>query len=231
MGVPEGEAHEVKTHTLAQLRRQLAETVALLPSIHLYQIHSATLTSGVLDNAEVLDALAALRDGTLVPGLPRVVPGLSVSHPQPPAIEAATNLSRGGAPLFGEVQATFNLLDQSAGPALAAAHQAGMLVIVKEALANGRLTSRAPPSEGLRLLRLEAQALGAPEDALALAWVMSHDWVDVCLSGATTVAQMESNAQAVRLLPLQPELVRRLGEALRQDCDDYWADRRALQWN
>jgi len=122
VGVPEGEAHEVKTHTLAQLRRQLAETVALLPSIRLYQIHSATLTSGVLDNAEVLDALAALRDGTLVPGLPRVVPGLSVSHPQPPAIEAATNLSRGGAPLFGEVQATFNLLDQSAGPALAAAH-------------------------------------------------------------------------------------------------------------
>jgi hypothetical protein len=86
----------------------------------------------VLSNIEVLDALAALRDGTLLPGLSPVVPGLSVSHPQTPAIEAATTLYRGGAPLFGEVQATFNLLDQSAGPALAAAHRAGMMVVVKE---------------------------------------------------------------------------------------------------
>jgi len=31
--VSEGEAHEVKTHTLAQLRRQLSESLALLPSI------------------------------------------------------------------------------------------------------------------------------------------------------------------------------------------------------
>ena len=44
-------------------------------------------------------------------------------------------------------------------------------------------------SAGLRLLATEAEALGTTVDALALAWVMSHDWVDVCLSGAATVEQ------------------------------------------
>lgn len=43
-----------------------------------------------------------------------------------------------GAPLFDCVQATWNLLEQSAGGALAEARQAGMDVIVKEAMANGR---------------------------------------------------------------------------------------------
>jgi aryl-alcohol dehydrogenase-like predicted oxidoreductase len=47
-----------------------------------------------------------------------------------------------GVRLFDAVQATWNLLEPSAGPALAEAHAAGLGVIVKEALANGRLTDR-----------------------------------------------------------------------------------------
>jgi hypothetical protein len=44
--------------------------------------------------------------------------------------------------LFGAVQATSNLLELSVGPALAEAHARGLRLIVKEALANGRLTAR-----------------------------------------------------------------------------------------
>ena len=40
---------------------------------------------------------------------------------------------------FDCVQATWNVLEPSAGPALAAAHDAGLGVIIKEAVANGRL--------------------------------------------------------------------------------------------
>jgi len=229
--VSEGEAHELKELSLAQLNRQLSESLALLPGLRLYQIHSATMASGVLSDGEVLGALARLRDGTLRPGVSPIVPGLSVSHPQVGAIEAAAALCHGGKPLFGQVQATFNLLDQSAAAALAAAHDAGMVVVVKEALANGRLTCRAPPTPGLAVLRREAEALGVPEDALALAWVMSHPFVDVCLSGATTVAQLSNNAEALKLLPLAPHLMHTLAEALRQGSDEYWADRRALAWN
>lgn len=224
VSVDEGEAHEVKEHTRAQLERQLAQTRDLLPSLDLYQIHSATQESAVLDSQEVLDTLAELREaGCAV--------GLSVSHPQTPTIIQATAITHGGRPLFASVQATFNLLDQSAADALLAASQAGMVVIVKEALANGRLTSRAPPSAGLDLLKREAEALGTSVDALALAWVLSHPWVDVCLSGATTVQQLRSNVEAIRLAPLEPELRDRLAAGLSQDCEAYWAERKTLSWN
>lgn len=229
VSVGEGEAHEEKKHTLAQFERQRRESTALLPALALYQIHSATEASGVLDAEDVHAALAAMRDEGGA-GVGCAV-GFSTSHPQVPTIERAIELQQAGAPLFGSVQATFNLLDQSAAAALEAAHAAGTFVIVKEALANGRLTLRAPPSPKLELLKAEAEALSTSVDALALAWVMSHPWVGMCLSGAGTVEQLRSNAEALRLTPLPAELQQRLGDALRQDAEEYWAERRALQWN
>ena len=60
-------------------------------------------------------------------------------------------------------------------------------------------------SAGLRLLAAEAEALGTTVDALALAWVMSHEWVDVCLSGAATVEQAACHeAPLLLLLLLRP---------------------------
>ena len=47
--------HEVKDHSLQMLRRQIAESRELLGDhLDLYQIHSATLESGVLDDESVL---------------------------------------------------------------------------------------------------------------------------------------------------------------------------------
>ena len=168
--VGEGESHEVKKLTVAQLTRQLEESREQLPGVALYQIHSASLE--VLQDEAVLAALGRLRDSG-------VTVGLSVSHPQPPTVEAAL-----------AVQATFNLLDPSCGAALQRAHEAGMLVIVKEAVANGRLVQGAP-----QLLREEAAARGVGVDALSLAWVLSHPWVDLCLSGASTPEQAQQHSQ------------------------------------
>mmetsp|Transcript_46639 Transcript_46639/g.77137 ORF Transcript_46639/g.77137 Transcript_46639/m.77137 type:complete len:342 (+) Transcript_46639:20-1045(+) len=223
--VKSGEAHEVKYHTVQQLTKQHRESTELLPGLALYQIHSATQESKVLEDAEILNRLAALRDET------QTVIGLSVSDPQVPSIERATSVTVQDSALFGSVQATFNLLDQSAAGALQAAHEAGMFIIIKEALANGRLTPRASMSARLSLLQAEAAALGTSVDALALAWVMSHDWVDICLSGASTIEQLRSNSDALRLVPLPEAVHRRLSEGLRQEQHEYWAERRALEWN
>jgi aryl-alcohol dehydrogenase-like predicted oxidoreductase len=72
-------------------------------------------------------------------------------------------------------------------------------------------------------------SLGTTADALALAVVLAQPWADVVLSGATTVAQLESNLGA---LPLRGtlEMVDQL-DALLEDPDTYWQTRAALPWN
>lgn len=57
-----GAPHEVKEHSLSNLKAQTAQTLALLgPSLSLYQIHSATLESGVLRAADVLQELESIK--------------------------------------------------------------------------------------------------------------------------------------------------------------------------
>src|SRR5690606_15864889 len=93
-----------KDHSQATLRGRLPESRALLgPRLNIYQVHSATLDSGILDDDAVLDALARLRGEGLVVGL-------TVSGPaQAATIRRALAVERDGAPLFDVVQATWNV--------------------------------------------------------------------------------------------------------------------------
>jgi len=153
----DAEQHETKSLSAATLRRQVAESRALLgPYLDLYQIHSATLESGVLDNDAVLGELRRLRESGLAIGLTVTGPA------QAATVERALETSA-----FDAVQATWNLLERSAGAALGAAHAAGLRVIVKETLANGRLTNRG----GISLLAEATRERGTTPDALALAAV------------------------------------------------------------
>ncbi|HZH16988.1 MAG TPA: aldo/keto reductase [Archangium sp.] len=219
----DAERHEVKDHSLPTLRRQWGESQTLLgPWLRLYQIHSATFESGVLEDTGVREELGRLRDTGV-----RV--GLSLSGPrQAEVLRRALEVQAGGSPLFSCVQATWNLLEPSAGPALAEAHASGCGVIIKEAVANGRLTGR-NGDPALRPLREVAGELGTPMDAVAIAAVLAQPWVSVVLSGVTTVEQLQSNLRAlqVRLGDEARETLRRLGEP----PETYWAKRSALPWN
>ncbi len=217
----DADPHEVKDHTLPTFRRQREETRELLGDhLAVYQIHSASLATGVLDDAEVLDALTGLREeGAVV--------GLSLSGPdQGETLTRALELTTDGRAPFAAVQATWNPLEPSAGPALAAAAEAGWGVAVKEGVANGRLTPRVtvPP-----VVAAAADELEVSVDALALAVSLAQPWASVVLSGATTLDHLESNLHAVDVeLPagVVDELL-----TVAEAPEEYWARRRALPWN
>ncbi len=211
----DSEVNEVKDLSIATLRRQEQETRGQLGHrLGLYQIHSATLESGVLADPQVLEELARLRAGGLSIGF-------TVTGPHQ-GDTIARALEVGG---FDAVQATWNLLEPSAGPALAAAHDAGLGVIVKEAVANGRLTARGDVPQ----LIDAAARTGVGADALALAAALAQPWVDVVLSGASTPEMLAANLAAAEIEP-DAELLERLG-GLAEEPEAYWESRSALSWN
>jgi aryl-alcohol dehydrogenase-like predicted oxidoreductase len=80
-------------------------------------------------------------------------------------------------------------------------------VIVKEALANGRLAS---------------------QDRVAIAAALANPWVDVVLSGAVTVEQLRSNVMAATMR-LAPDQLAKLA-TMAEPADQYWKERSQLAW-
>jgi aryl-alcohol dehydrogenase-like predicted oxidoreductase len=204
--------HEIKDLTVTTLRRQLAETRERLGAwLRLYQIHSATIESGVLEDGAVLGDLEALRETGVAIGL------TATGAQQAATIDAA--IATGA---FDAVQATWNLHERTAGDALGRAHAAGMRVIVKEAVANGRLTGRAAPPA----LVAAASERGVGPDALAIAAALAQPWSDVVLSGASTSPMLDANL-AAQDLDVPSDLLPELAEP----ADVYWSARSELAWN
>ncbi|HYN73740.1 MAG TPA: aldo/keto reductase, partial [Nakamurella sp.] len=138
-------------------------------------------------------------------------------------VERALEVTRADARLFSAVQATWNLLETSAGPALQAASRRELTVIVKESLANGRLVTEPPDA----LLEVCAR-IGAAPDAVALAAAAAQPWANRVLIGAAGVEQLAANLRAdqVELTPADSALLSGCAE----DPEDYWAHRSGLPW-
>lgn len=216
--------HEVKDHSLAAFEQQWAQTWALLGDrLTAYHVHSATLDTGVLDDVGVHRALQPLRERG-------IAVGISTSGPQQAeAVRRALEITVDGSALFTSFQSTWNVLETSAGTALAEAAAAGASVLVKEALANGRLAQGAADDRPgpLRLRRLAAQ-LGVAPDALGIAAALARPWATRVLSGAVTPEQVRSNSTAAAL-DLPAAVLEEL-EELAEDPRDYWGLRSGRAW-
>ena len=211
----DAERHEVQDLSVDALRRQLEETWDLLGDrLALYQIHSATPDNAVLSSTDVLAAMRQLREER------SVAIGVTVTGPhQAEVVDAAIQLGR-----FDAIQATWNLLEPSTGDALARAHAAGITVIVKEALANGRLAGDEQPA----LLEAAARRGVAP-DTLALSAALAQPWAVIVLSGAVTAETLHSNL-AAGPRHWDPELAQELAPRLAECPDAYWRERSERAW-
>ncbi len=202
------DTHEVKDHSLATFERQWPETLqALGGPPDFYLVHSLTADSPALGDTKLLERLGQLAaDGVRV--------GLSTSGPHQ-AETLRTALELNGP--FTAVQSTWNVLETSAGAALAEAHDAGWFVVVKEAVANGRLTAKAGETPFNEFARQHDIA----PDALAIGAAAAQPWADVVLSGAITAEQLTSNLAHRTAGPLTE---------FAQQPDEYWTERSALPW-
>ncbi|MEU4491248.1 aldo/keto reductase [Streptomyces purpurascens] len=216
----DADRHEVKDHALPTYERQRAESDALLGDrLDLYQIHSVTPDSPALTDKELHAKLAeAAAQGLTI--------GFSTSGPaQADAIRAALAVTVDGEPLFCTVQSTYNALETSAAPALAEAHDAGLTVIVKEGMANGRLAGPHAPDA----MREVAEEAGLGCDAVALAVILRQPWAGVVLSGAATTNQLASNLHAA-VVDLDDDQLTRLA-TLVEEPHTYWERRGQLPWH
>jgi aryl-alcohol dehydrogenase-like predicted oxidoreductase len=214
----DADVHEIKEHSTSRFAEQWTESRALLGErIAIYQVHSLTPDSPVFTDQPLLEALAGLNaQGVRV--------GFSTSgSTQAETIERGMALRVAGQPVFTAVQSTWNVLEPSAGPALAQAHRSGAHVLIKEAMANGKLATN-PPTPLLEI----AERHGVGPDAIAIAAALSHPWADTVLLGPTSTDQLSSTLCAAAGCLTEQDLQQLAPLAM--PTTEYWFERGMLTW-
>lgn len=224
---PSAEQHEVKEHSLPKLNEQWAQSQKLLPWLSTYQIHSATLETQVLENEQVLARLADLKQQhSLHIGL--TTTGSNQIEVLKKALEVRVNEE----PLFDAFQVTYNVFDQSLADISEDLFKLNKRIIVKEALANGRVFPNhdyphySPIYTFLQQLAIKYQ-VGI--DAIALRFCLQTVRPFTVLSGANNSKHLLSNLQVDEFLLAENEIKQLKDMAI--SAEAYWAERKRLAWN
>ncbi|MDG1728992.1 MAG: aldo/keto reductase [Algibacter sp.] len=219
--------HEVKEHSLKKLLQQWQVSKYMLPKLKYYQVHSATFESGILENEAVLNQLQLIKKET---GLHI---GMTTSGAnQKEVIEAALKVKVNNEPLFESFQVTYNIFEQSPFSILKDVLKQGKKVIIKEALANGRVFQNEKfqhYSEAYKILNQLSKKYEVGFDAIALRFVMDRLEPTYVLSGASNKRQLTQNLKALNFNFTIEEL--KLFETLKVVPEAYWKERSALSWN
>lgn len=219
--------HEIKEHSLSKLTEQWEVSKVLLPQLKYYQIHSATLESGVLFNKDVLVKLSKLkREFGLKIGL--TSSGINQSE----VIKTALSLEIDGLELFDSFQVTYNIFEQSVFNILKDAIKKQKTVIIKEALANGRVfknESYPHYSDLYELLKTLSKKYNVGLDAIALRYVMDSIEPSIVLSGASSKFQLIDNLKAYTFELSEAEIA--LLTKHKIAVNEYWEERAKLDWH
>ncbi|WP_298555527.1 aldo/keto reductase [uncultured Algibacter sp.] len=219
--------HEIKEHSLEKLLEQWQVSKGMLPNLKYYQVHSATFESGILENEDVLNQLHQIKNET---GLKI---GITTSGAnQKEVIKAALKVKIDGHELFDSFQVTYNIFEQSPFSILKAILKQGKKVIIKEALANGRVFQNKKfqhYSEVYKILNQLSKKYEAGFDAIALRFVMDSLEPTYVLSGASSKTQLTQNLEALNFNLTSEEL--KSLKALKVFPKAYWDERSGLNWN
>lgn len=224
---PKAEQHEMKEHSLEKLKEQWEHSKSLLPILTTYQIHSATFSTGVLNNEKILHQLAQLKDKhNLLIGI------TTTGSNQVEVIKKALGIGMEGVQLFDVYQLTYNLFDQSIAAISSELTAQSKRVVIKEAMANGRLfpNKQYPHYTGIyRYLQLLANKYRVGIDAIALRFCIDSLKPFKVLSGAANTQHLISNLKASNFVLEDNELD--ILRSMAIDPEQYWSERKQLAWN
>lgn len=219
--------HEIKEHSLAKLNAQWEVSKALLPNLKIYQIHSATIDSGVLSNSDVLYRLYELKQKH------QLKIGISSSGTeQVKIIEEAQKVNFDGKGLFDSYQVTFNIFEQSCFNILKQLVTEDKIIIIKEALANGRVfrnTKFPDYNTAYTFLETLSKKYAVGIDAIALRFVMDALEPTLVLSGGANMIQIKENLKAL-YFQLEANDIEML-KSFAVPTHNYWQERSNLVWN
>ena len=219
--------HEVKEHSLSKLNEQWNFSKQLLPYLKVYQIHSATLETGVLENKEVLKQLAFLKkEHNLKIGL------TTTGTNQVEVIKKALDVLVDGKQVFDFFQVTYNFLDQSLKEISDELQSQDKSIVIKEALANGRIfRNKNYPHYDKMYATLEslAKKYNVGVDAISLKYCEQTIINSIVLSGASNSEQLEENLKMNSFSLSKDEI--ELLNSFEIDPNFYWTERKILQWN
>ncbi|WP_179022493.1 aldo/keto reductase [Winogradskyella forsetii] len=219
--------HEIKEHSIDKLNEQWDVSKALLPNLKIYQIHSATLESGVLSNDAVLRRLHEIKQKH------HIKIGISSSGTeQVSIIQKALKISFDGEELFDSYQVTFNVLEHSTFEILKALLAKGKTIIIKEALANGRVFRNEKFNDYLQAytyLELLSAKYNVGIDAIAIRFIMQYLEPTLVLSGASDLQQLKQNLKALDFELNDNEILKL--KSLSVSPEHYWQERSDLKWN
>lgn len=217
------DVHERKDHSLSFLKKQWVETrLNLGKNIDLYQIHSVTSESNVLNDREVLNELSKIKKSGVEIGI------TTSGANQKQAVRQLLEINK-IEKIFSFIQCTINILEQSCKEILTEASESGLNIIAKEIFANGRLSSENSifhQNEVSQLKNLAAE-LNLSLEELSLIWVYQQKYIKIILTGATTVDQLQSNINALSKTELTIPNFSEIGIS----TQSYWSSRKSLQWN
>ena len=219
--------HEVKEHSLSKLNEQWNLSKQLLPYLKVYQIHSATLETGVLENKKVLEQLAFLKkEHNLKIGL------TTTGTNQVEVIKKALDVLVDGKQVFDLFQVTYNFLDQSLKEISDELQSQDKSIVIKEALANGRVfRNKNYPNYDKMYATLDSLAKkhNVGVDAISLKYCEQTITNSIVLSGASNSEQLEENLKMNSFSLSKDEI--ELLNSFKIDPNFYWTERKKLQWN